>query len=508
MRIVTTPLAPSVPLPPLARSGGVAPGLLDALVPAPGLDPVRERLRHPDVMVVTTGQQPGLFTGPLYTLYKALSASAVALELEQRWNRPVVPVFWTAGDDHDYAEARWASWLDAGGELVQVTLPDRAPDAPMTPMSRLPLPPEIGGLIEQLAGTTPPSPQREATLDWLRRHYREGQTLGRAYAGALAEILAPLGIACFDSTHPAAKAAMVPLLVQALDRAAELDRALADHAGTLKQSGRPILVPVGEGATLVFLEDGAGRDRLVLDGGSFVTRRSGTRATLAQLESLAAGTPERFSPNVLLRPVTESALLPTVAYVAGPGELGYLAQCAPLYQKLGVPAQTPVPRWSGILVEPRVDRVLDKFGATLEELLQPDQALEARVVRSQLPAELVAAGERLRRLLEQEYGTMLSAAVAIDPTLERPVSATRQGALTGLLDIEKKIQNHLRKREATELAQIARARQAVVPGGKPQERVLTGAGWLARQGPDLLGQIRAEATGWYAGALAARPAGS
>jgi uncharacterized protein YllA (UPF0747 family) len=98
--------------------------------------------------------------------------------------------------------------------------------------------------------------------------------------------------------------------------------------------------------------------------------------------------------------------------------------------------------------------------------------------------------------------------VAIDPTLERPVGSTRQGALTGLSDIEKKIQNHLRKREATELAQIARARQAVFPGGKPQERVLTGAAWLARSGTGLLEQIRTEAAAWYTGALAARPGGS
>jgi bacillithiol synthase len=508
MRIVTTPLAPSIPAPIASRSGGVNPHLLEALVPASGVDAIRRKLSDPAVVVVTTGQQPALFTGPLYTLYKALSASAIARLLEHRWNRPVVPVFWAAGDDHDYAEARWASWLDSNGELVTATLPDRSPDAPMVPMAKLPLPAEIDALITQFEGSVSASPQRDWTVAWLRRHYVVGRTLGEASAGALAEILAPFGIACFDSTNHRAKAAMVPVLVEALGRATELDRALADRAADLAAAGRPVTVPVGEGATLVFLEDGAGRDRLVVDGGGFTARRSGTRTTLAQVKAIAAETPERLSPNVLLRPVTESALLPTVAYVAGPAELGYLAQCTPLYDRLAVPAQLPLPRWSGVLVEPRVDRVLEKFGATLAELMAEGNALEARVVRSHVPETLVEASARLRLAIEAEYSKILSAAMDIDPTLERPVGAARHHAMTGLNDIEKKVESHLRKRESTELQQIARARAAVLPGGKPQERVLTGAAGLARYGPELLEQVHQEATAWYSGALAGGGKGS
>ena len=256
-------------------------------------------------------------------------------------------------------------------------------------------------------------------------------------------------------------------------------------------------VPVGQGATLVFLEDGSGRDRLVLEGDGYVSRRSGARVTLGDLEKIASATPERLSPNVLLRPVVESALLPTVAYVAGPGELAYLAQCEPLYAALRVVPQTPVPRWSGVLVEPRVDRVLDKFGATLEELLAPANALESRVVRSQLPGGLLEAGTRLRTALDTEYSAILSAAVGVDPTLERPVSAARQHAVSELGEVEKKVQNHLKKREATELAQVARARLAVQPNGKPQERVLAGVSWVARHGVPLLEQVRESAGAWY-----------
>ena len=117
MRIVTTPLALQVPLPANSRQGGVDRALFPALVDAPGVDAIKTRLSDSRTLVITTGQQPGLFLGPLYTLYKALSAAALAALLESRWNRPVVPVFWAANDDHDYAEAQWASWLDASGEV-------------------------------------------------------------------------------------------------------------------------------------------------------------------------------------------------------------------------------------------------------------------------------------------------------------------------------------------------------------------------------------------------------
>ncbi len=502
MRIVTTPLRSRIPMPANGRTSGVEPALMAALIDAPGVEAIKARLADPRVLVVTTGQQPGLFLGPLYTLYKALSAAALADILQQKWGRPVVPVFWAANDDHDYAEAQWASWLDAGGEVKTGALPDRPAEAPLTPMARLPLPVDVTGLLDDLERDLPPGPERDETLERLRRFYRPGTTLGTAYSGALAEWLAPLGIACFDSSHPAAKARMAPLLVEAARRAAELDASLDARARVLESSGAAATVPVGQGAALVFLEDGAGRDRLVLEGDAYVTRRSGSRASITDLERIASTSPERLSPNVLLRPVVESYLLPTVAYVAGPGELTYLAQCEPLYPALRVTPQTPVARWSGVLVEPRVDRVIEKFGATLDELLAPANALEARVIRSQLPAGLVEAGARLRAAIDTEYASILSAAVGVDPTLERPVGAARQHALSELAELEKKVQGHLRKREATELAQVARARTAVQPGGKPQERVLAGVSWIARYGAPLLAQVRDAAAAWYRTALA------
>ncbi len=507
LRFVATPL--DAPLTdPRPRAAALAPGLEEALLPSAARDEAVARLRSPDALAVTTGQQPGLFTGPLYTLHKALSAAALARVLERRWGRPVVPVFWSAADDHDFAEASHAAWIGADGQVMTAELPPRPPEAPLTPMYREPLGPGLAPALASLEEGLPPSEFREAALDWIRRHYRPDATVAGAYAGALAELVAPAGVVVLDSAHPAVKRAAAPLVLRALEQAAELDADLDRYAEARGVTARTSGIVVGDGASLVMLEGSQGRDRLVAHDGGFVTRRGRERLTLDDVRRIAAAEPTRLSPNVLLRPVVESALVPTVAYLAGPGELRYLELTAPVYRRLGVERQLPLPRWSGLLVEPRVDRVLDKFGITLQELLEPAGALEARLVRSDLPAEAVEALAALREAIETHYGTLARAAEAIDPTLARPLQSARHQALTGTQDVEKKLVQHLKKRHETELGQIARARGAVLPNGKPQERVLTAVPFVARYGPALVGELTEVIERWYADALegASQPA--
>lgn len=500
LSIVTTPLDAPLQMP-AVRAGGLNPALADAFVPSPALEEALARLNQPGAVVLTTGQQPGLFTGPLYTVHKALSTAALARILERQWERPVVPVFWSAGDDHDFAEASHASWVTADGSIATASLPPRPADAPLTPMYREALGPGIVPALDALVSALPESEFRDDTIAWLARHYRPSMTVAAAFAGAMAELLAPAGVVCFDSSHPSAKRAAAPIILQALAAAGELDRELDRRAEQLGATARTSGIAVGDGAALVMVEGRQGRDRLVADGNGFVTRRGKERFTLGELEGIAEREPTRLSPNVLLRPVVESALLPTVAYLAGPGELRYLVLTPPIYGRLGVPRQLPLARWSGVLVEPRVQRVLDKFHISLSDLLSPPGTLEARLVRSQLPGEALEALNAIRESLDRGYGTLEKVAGEIDPTLARPVQGARHQALAGTQDVEKKLVQHLKRRQETELSQIARARAAVLPRNKPQERELTVAPFLARYGQELLRELTDEMERYYAGAL-------
>lgn len=500
MRIVPTPIATPTAWPsPLA--GGFDPALLPAVIAGPGQSALRARLAEPDALVVTTGQQPALFTGPLYAVHKALSAAALAQMLSAKWSRPVVPLFWVAGDDHDYAEANHAAWLRPDGSLHVETLPDRPPEASLRPMSREPLGAGIESALSALAADLAGLEGHPEVLQWLRAHFHAGTTLAAASGAALAELLAPLGVLCLDGSHDALKAAGAPVLRRALEDANGLETALVQRSAALAAAGRNPGVSVGDGATLVMLEGKEGRDRLVANGTGFRTRHGGERYSRDELLGLLEREPDRFSGNVLLRPVLERFILPTVAYVAGPGELRYLALAEAVYAQLCVSPQLPVPRWSGLLVEPRVDRVLAKFGASLEELLAPAAQLESRVARERLPAEAVEAIAALREGIERQYRAIEAAAVDIDPTLERPIRGLKGRALQGADRAEEKLVRHLKRRYETDTVQIDRARTALLPGGRPQERVLTVAPFLARYGHGILPAVLAEMVAWYGSAL-------
>ncbi len=506
MRLVTTPLAPAAPTP-APRGGGVDPRVLEAAVVGPCIPEARAGLLDPGTVVITTGQQPGLFTGPLYTTYKALSAAALARHLARAWGVPVVPVFWLATDDHDLAEAATASWPLPDGGVRTATLRERPANAPLTPMYREPLGAEVEKALGLLEGDLQGDFTAE-TMAWLHRHYRASATIGGAYAGAMAELLCPWGIVCLDAGSVALKRLAAPWLLQALARTEAINAALAPRAAMLAAAGADPGVSLAPEASLVMLEGRAGRDRLLRDGTGFRTRRGGEVLTLDDVGAIAAATPERLSPNVLLRPAIESALLPTTAYVSGPGELRYLALTPPIYDVLGIPRQEPVPRWSGVLVDARAERIMGKLGVSLDELRAAPGPLEARLARSALPDGVAEAIQQLRASLGQGYDALAAGATTVDPTLERTVQGVRGQALRGLADIERKLVQHLRKRSDTELGQLARARGAVAPGGKAQERVFTVAPYLARYGRAFLDEVLASASAWYAAALERTGTGS
>jgi bacillithiol biosynthesis cysteine-adding enzyme BshC len=445
-----------------------------------------ERLFTPGALAVTTGQQPGLLTGPLYTIYKALSAAALARALERRLARPVIPIFWVAGDDHDFAEANHCHLLTAGNEVQRLVLRERAPTAALTPLYREPVGEDIARVLAAVAQAVPNTEFRGTVLAWAERHYRPDTSLADAFASGLAELLAEFGVVVFRPTHVAAKSAMAPWAIAALERAAELDAALAARARELLAWSGTAPVSVGEGATAIMLEGSQGRDRLVLDGTGFVTRRSGERWSLKDLARLAQDDPQRLSPNVLARPVMEAALLPTLAYIAGPGELAYLPQATPLYRMLGVRPQVPLPRWSGFVIEPRVAKVLDKYRLRPADLHRAEGQLEAALVQSDMPEAATQALTSLRRTIEDEYDRLTEAAVAVDPTLKKPVQSAKHQALGGVAEVEKRLLSHLKQQNEILVSQLAKARTNLFPLGQPQERVLTVLPYLVRYGPDFL----------------------
>jgi len=447
-----------------------------------------DRITSGDGFFVTTGQQAGLFTGPLFTIYKALTAVRLAAALEELLGCPVAPLFWVASDDHDWEEVNHVHVIDSANRLARIEVQDDA-DTPLSSMARRRWGPGLEAALEQLTASVPPTEFAGPLFEELRAAYQVGSTVAESFGDAVASLLSRFDLLIVDASHPALKMLALDVLVPELDHWAKHVELLAAQTARLEAAGYHAQVPVLPDAANLFVEDETGRDRLAREGSHWVLRRSGRRIGDADLRALLQLDPSRFSPNVVLRPVVESASFPTLAYVAGPGELSYYAQIGCLFRAHGIEMPLVYPRASITLVEPKVRKVMSKFGLAIEDLRRPAHEVAARVFRDELPEGIQSALRELRRSLNEGYERLAAAVPEVDPTLKGPALGARNAAMVGLEELEKKIVQHLKRRNAIGLEQLEKAVVNIGPLGQPQERVVNVYPYLARYGPDLLGAI-------------------
>ena len=447
-----------------------------------------ERIAAGEGFFVTTGQQPGLFGGPLYTIHKALTAAVLAHRLEAVLDAPVLPVFWLASDDHDWAEANHIHVLDTGNELHRLQLAGEP--EPHRSMGMRPLKSAAESALGELEQVLPPSDFTPSLLERLREAYATG-TVADAFARTIEDLLGDAGLGFVDAQDPTLRELASPVLRRELESTAEHEDALRRQTERLEAAGYEAQVPILPAAANVFHEDGEGRERLLREDGGWVLRAS--RRTLSDEELWARfeDAPERFSANVVLRPVVESAVFPTLAYVGGPGEVRYLAQTGCLFEAHGVGMPVVFPRLGVTLVERKVAKVLEKFGLSEADFVgRPVHEVIAGVVRDDVPEAVQSAVGELRQAIQERYQTLFEAAKSIDPTLKGPIFTARNEGFRALSEVEKKIRHHVKLKEETELEQIEKAAANLVPLGKPQERVLNVHQYLARYGDALIPAIQ------------------
>lgn len=429
-----------------------------------------ERVARSRGVLVTTGQQPGLFGGPIYTWSKAISALTLADALEDATGIPTAPLFWAATDDADYAEAS-VTWLATRSGLRELRL------APSTregvSMADHPLG-DMTALIDALTSAAG-SAAYDAPLTAVREAYAQSATVGEAYVRLMRTMLEPLGISVLNAAHPSMRRAAQPLLALALREAPRLDAALAEREAALRTAGHEPQVSHVPGLTLVFEYGNGVRQRVPVN----------RAAQVARVRDAALG------PNVLLRPVLERSLLPTVAYAAGPGELAYFAQAAALAPILGGATPLAVPRWSGLIIEPYVDRILDRYGVSLEEV-RDREAVVKRLVAQRIPSAVAKAIADMRAMTHRAVDALRSALTSDPPPLvDKRIVDGAEGQLMHRLDrLERRVLAAAKRRETEIVEHVDAAYAALYPLGRSQERVLSLLPMLAREGPGLLDAMR------------------
>ena len=444
-----------------------------------------DRLVEEGGFFVTTGQQPGLFTGPLYSVYKAVTAVRLADALESLLGRPVVPLFWVASEDHDWKEVDHTYTVSLSNRLRRLAL-DNAPERGDRPIHRVPMGDAITPVVDEFLSLFPDNDFKPACARHIRSAYAPGNSLGQAFTRVLADWLGPLGMAFVDASSLPLKRASRAVLSTALDGAAEQEALLGGTAERLQGAGYHVQVPILAGGVNLFLEGGAGRERIYRNGRDFRLRHSGEPLTRRQILARADADPRVLSPNVLLRPVVESAIFPVVSYVAGPGEIAYFALLADLFEACGAGMPIVHPRFSVTVIEPKIRKVLDKLGLSLQDLARPFGELSGEVVREDVPDSVRQALEDLRGGIGRGVDRLGRAAATVDPTLKGPAKHVRTVAFDALEQMRRKVIHSLKREKQTTLQQLEKAQLHLYPRGGAQERSLNACYYLVRYGREFL----------------------
>jgi len=453
------------------------------------------QLADPRAAAVVTGQQAVLFGGPLFVLYKALAAVKVAALLEERRGAPVVPLFWVAADDHDFAEVRSASVLDEAGQIRTLRYsPLREPVG--QPAARIVLDDSIAKLVEELGRCLPVGPHRDAIVARVAEAYHPGATLAGAFARLISALIP--GLVVLDPSDPAIKALMVPVLTREVMEGSPTTRLAQQVGERLLAAGYHQQVPVRDGFLNLFLLMDGERRSLGKQNGHVEVRGVGRRLAIDEAERLIRSDPALWSPGALLRPLAQDWIFPTAAYVGGPAEVAYHAQIGPAYPHFEIPRPPLVPRPSLTLVEPAQSRALEAEDLSLTDLQADAEGIVARWAREAYP-EVEAAFARTQEAVAREMTQVEEALGALDPTLKAAADAARGRALHQIESLHEKAMRALKKRDQTRADRLRRTRDALFPGGSFQERGLALVGHLSRHGDALLEEVRQQMDPWAKG---------
>lgn len=449
-------------------------------------------LRRSTTFAVITGQQVGLFGGPLYTVYKTITAIQLAARLKQKFPaNDFVPVFWLEGEDHDFDEMNKVSvpGHDAGVSIVEYLPGGERPERNMGPVGEIVFDEWISKAIDTLEGILPKTEFTPPLLATLRSCYQQGKTFNQAFASWMSHLFHDAGLVFISLNHPKLKRLLSPMFERELSEFPAVSQLVITQSARLEQSYH---AQIKTKSINLFLFHKGGRYLIEPREHDFSLRGTRHFLTRDELLAIAREQPELLSPNVVLRPVAQDAIFPTVAYVAGPGEIAYQAQLQPVYSHFGVTRPVIYPRASVSIIEERVSRIMEKFGLELEEFFGDREALIAKVVRQLSEVKIDelfdTAGKNVAAALtELRFGI-----AEVDPTLLGALDNTTSKITQSIKLLHDKTAGAQQRQHETSVRQIDRAIGSLLPDGTMQEREFNIVHFLNKYGPEFSGWIASQ----------------
>ena len=441
-----------------------------------------ELLRDPDCLAAVTGQQAGLFTGPLYTIYKALSAVKLSGCLSQGGTKNV-PVFWIATEDHDFAEVAKAEFINRDCSFDSVSVPaSMHPEG--VPVGRVLLDDSINEAVAQLLSKLPATEFTPELENLLRATWQTGRSYGEAFARMLTALLGPYGLILLDPLDPALKELAAPLYADAARRSHEIAIAVEKRSRELEQAGYHVQVVASENSFPLFmLDEQETRQAVVRTAeGQYQAKSGGRKYTAEELAEWAAREPQKFSPNVTLRAVVQDYLLPTIAYSGGAAEIAYFAQTAEVYRVLGRPVTPILPRASMTMVEKHTGRSLERYDLKLSDFFGGLDPVLARVVEQHLGTAAAESFQRTEASVNNELDSLQKQLRQVDPTLADALETGRRKINYQIEGLRTRFHRAQMSRDDAVHRQLQRAFELLYPEKTLQERRINVASLLARHG--------------------------
>ena len=432
---------------------------------------------------VVTGQQVGLFSGPSYTIYKALTALRLAEDLNSA-GKPAVAIFWLASEDHDLAEINHCFWPSRdGAEKIELPSSDQEGRRAGEVLLGDAVLPAVQSAAAKLEG-----PVADQIRAFLAESYSPNETYGSAFGKLLARLFAGKGLILLDPLSPELHRLAEPVYRSALEQHAQLSRHLISRGKELERAGYHVQVKVVEESTPLFLNLDRKRIPIRARNGDFtVDRRS---FSLSELSDLLAKSPFDFSANVLLRPVIQDTLLSTVSYVAGPSEIAYLAQASVVYEHLQIRAPVILPRASFTLIDPHSVRLLRKYELEFSDVLAGKARLRAKMEGKLLPKTLTRHFETGEKSLQEMLTELREQVTKLDPTLGGAMDTAESKMLFQFSKLKEKAGHAMAVRSSILDAHERELLARLYPDGELQERRHCFLPMLAAQGLELLDELK------------------
>jgi bacillithiol biosynthesis cysteine-adding enzyme BshC len=434
-------------------------------------------LAQPGTVAVVTGQQVGLFSGPAYTIYKALTAARLARELTGR-GIPAVPVFWLATEDHDFAEVNHAWVFDAEHRPVKLEIDGSG--APNQPVGEV----RLGAVpIDGLRAALRDFPFGAEVADRVALSYMPGRTLGQAFGALLRDLLSAFDILQIDPMAPAVRELAAPVVRRAIEQVPELKRMVLERNRELNAAGYHAQVHVEDETSFFFLLENGRRIALRKHNGNYVSPES----SFSPEELMERAT--RLSPNALLRPVVQDSILPTVAYIGGPAELAYLAQSEVLYRALVGHMPVAVHRSGFTVLDRRSRKLMDRYGICLNDFFHGEEALRERIAAALVPQGLAGTLEETQDSVRHAVERLETQLAAFDPTLDSAVRKSYNKIAYQLSKIERKVGRGMLTRDERAKHDTSYLFGLIYPQKHLQERLYSIIPLLAKHGLGLIDEL-------------------